>query len=162
RFHYESQREIPNLHFGLRIYSKQGVLLSDVHTWTTRQPVPLATKGKGTIDLEIDFLNLMPGTYYLGIWASSHHEWHDVLEDVAQLDVQPSDYYGTGRGVEARFGLVFFPFRWKVPAEECIGRNRPPLDHSTQGHRSCNTLLHSSEEGAEQASVFPRKTPQKE
>src|SRR5262249_13566365 len=46
RFHYECQRDIPNLYFGLRIYSSLGVLLSDVHSWSTGQPVTLAPKGK--------------------------------------------------------------------------------------------------------------------
>jgi len=114
RFTYECQRDIRNLCFGVRIRSNLGVLLSDVHSWSTGQAVPHAQKGEGTISLEIDFLNLMPGSYYLGIWAASDFgEFHDVLENVAKLEVEPSDFYGTGRGVEARFGLVFFPFRWK-------------------------------------------------
>ena len=112
RFHYECHRDLPNLHFGLRIYSNLGVLISDIHTWSTAQAIPLAPKGKGSIDLEIDFLNLMPGTYYLGVWVSSFHEWHDVIDNVARLEIEPSDYYGTGRGVEARFGMIFLPFRW--------------------------------------------------
>jgi hypothetical protein len=44
--------------------------------------------------------------------VSSFHEWHDVLDNVAKLEVEPSDFYGTGRGVESRFGLIFLPFRW--------------------------------------------------
>jgi lipopolysaccharide transport system ATP-binding protein len=115
RFHYECQRDVPNLHFGIRIYSHLGVLLTDAHTWATATPVPLARQGSGTIDVEIDFLNLMPGTFFLGIWASSFHEWHDVLNNVATLEVEPSDYYGTGRGIESRFGLMFLPCRWVVP-----------------------------------------------
>jgi len=62
RFHYECQRDIPNLYFGLRIFSNLGVLISDVHNWATNQGITLAPKGRGTIDLEIDFLNLIPGT----------------------------------------------------------------------------------------------------
>jgi lipopolysaccharide transport system ATP-binding protein len=115
RFHYECYRDIPNLHFGLRIFSNLGVLMSEIHTWSTNQAIELARMGKGTIDLEIDFLNLMPGTYYAEVLVASMNEYHDRLENVAKIDVEPSDYYGTGRGIEARFGLVFFPFRWKVP-----------------------------------------------
>jgi lipopolysaccharide transport system ATP-binding protein len=115
RFHYECQRDVPNLHFGIRIYSHLGVLLTDAHTWATAQPVPLARRGSGMIDMEIDFLNLMPGTFFLGIWASSFHEYHDVLNNVATLDIEPSDYYGTGRGIESRFGLMFLPCRWVEP-----------------------------------------------
>lgn len=114
RLFYECRRDIPNLHFGLRIFSDLGLLLTDVHTWSTGQAVPLARKGKGSIDVAIDFLNLMPGTYYLGLWASSFHEWHDVLDNAAKLEVEPSDYYGTGRGIESRFGLIFLPFQWIV------------------------------------------------
>jgi hypothetical protein len=89
------------------------VLLSDIHSWSTGQGVPVAKKGRGSIDVDIESLNLMPGTYYLGIWAASDFGiFHDVLENVAQLDVETSDYYGTGRGIEPRFGIVFFPFRW--------------------------------------------------
>jgi len=112
RFHYECQRDIPNLHFGLRIYSNLGVLISDVHTWSTSQAIELAPEGASSIELEIGFLNLMPGSYYLSVWASSFNEWHDMLENVAALEIEPSDYYGTGRGIEARFGLIFFPFHW--------------------------------------------------
>src|SRR5262245_20729060 len=42
RFHYECHRDIPNLFFGVRIYSNLGVLISDVHNWSTNQAVPLA------------------------------------------------------------------------------------------------------------------------
>jgi lipopolysaccharide transport system ATP-binding protein len=113
RFHFECQRDIRNLHLGLRIFSNLGVLITDMHTWSTGQDLPLAHKGTNVVELDIGFLNLMPGTYYLGVWASSLHEWHDVLDNVATLEIEPSDYYGTGRGVESRFGLAFFPFRWR-------------------------------------------------
>src|SRR5271157_3849190 len=99
RFHYECQRDIPNLYFGLRIFSNLGVLISDVHNWATNQGITLAPKGRGTIDLEIDFLNLIPGTYYAGLWAATSGTWHDVLDKFAKFEVQPTDFYGTGRGL---------------------------------------------------------------
>jgi lipopolysaccharide transport system ATP-binding protein len=121
RFHYECQRDIPNLHFGLRIFSNLGVLITDAHTLATGQAIPLAPKGRGSIDLEIDFLNLMPGTYFLGIWANSCHNYDDVLDNVAKLEVEPTDYYGTGRGVESRFGIIFLPCRWVIPGDSNSG-----------------------------------------
>lgn len=117
RLEYECFRDLPSLHFGVRIYNHLGLLVSDVHTWTTCQEVPLARQGVGAIDVEIEQLNLMPGSYYLGVWINSHDEWHDVLENVAKFDLEATDYYGTGRGIEARYGLMFFPFRWSVPAD---------------------------------------------
>ena len=82
--------------------------MSNINTWSVDQAVPLAPKGRGSIDLEIDFLNLMPGTYYAGVEVASMYDIHDSLENVVKIDLEPSDYYGTGRGVEERFGLVFF------------------------------------------------------
>ncbi len=121
RFHYECQRDIPNLYFGLRIFSNLGVLISDVHNWATNEGIPLAPKGRGTIDLEIDFLNLVPGTYYLGLGAATPGTWHDVLDKFAKFDVQPADFYGTGRGLESGSGLVFFRCRWTAPGNALSG-----------------------------------------
>jgi lipopolysaccharide transport system ATP-binding protein len=144
RLHYECQRDVPNLHFGVRVFTNNGVLLTDVHTWTTGQAVPIAPKGLGAIEAEIDFLNLMPGSYHLGIWASSFHEWHDVLDSVAKLDVEPSDFYGTGRGVEARFGTIFFPFRWSSPTISEGGDGRSG-GRSTPG---CDAIMAKSFPGS--------------
>jgi hypothetical protein len=35
------------------------------------------------------------------------YDIHDSRENVVKIDWEPSDYDGTGRGVEERFGLVF-------------------------------------------------------
>ena len=126
RFHYECQRDVPNLYFGLRIFSNFGVLISDVQNWSTNQGIPLAPKGKGAIEVQIDFLNLTPGTYYVGLWAATNGEYHDLVDNVAQLDVHESDYYGTGRGLNTFGGLVFFPYRWKVPENALSGPVETP------------------------------------
>jgi lipopolysaccharide transport system ATP-binding protein len=112
RFYYESAKDLPNLHFGLRIFSNLGTKITEAHTWATGESVPLVPEGPGSIDLKIDFLNLMPGTYYLGVWVASFEEYHDEMDNVATLDVEPSNYYGTGRGIESRFGFVFLDYRW--------------------------------------------------
>lgn len=129
RMRYECRRDIRDLHFGLRIFTDSGMLLTDAHTWTTGQAVPLAATGPGEITVQVDRLNLMPGSYRLGIWASSFHEWHDVLDHVATLDVEPSDFYGTGRGVESRFGLMFFPFDWRYT--QPTAKVEPPAPEPT-------------------------------
>jgi lipopolysaccharide transport system ATP-binding protein len=144
RFHYECYRDIPNLHFGLRIFSNLGTLMSEIHTWTTDQAIDLARKGQGTIDLDIDFLNLLPGTYYAEVLVASMNEYHDRLENVAKIDVEPSDYYGTGRGIEARFGLVFFPFRWKLrengQSDPLDMSPRPPVQHNSVDQKKAEAI----------------------
>jgi lipopolysaccharide transport system ATP-binding protein len=131
RFHYLCHKDILSLHFGLRIYSNLGTLITDAMTWATGEHIPLAPKGRGSIELEIPFLNLMPGTYYLGIWVAGHNEEHDALDNVAKLEVEPSDYYGTGRGIDKRFGLIFLPCRWKQDVwsaddSENLNRSKQP------------------------------------
>jgi lipopolysaccharide transport system ATP-binding protein len=113
RLHFDCQRDVPNLQFGLRIFSNLGLLISEATTRATGHEIAMAAKGPGAIDLEVDFLNLMPGTYFVTVWVASFLEPHDVVENVAKLEVEPSDFYGTGRGIEARYGLIFLPYRWK-------------------------------------------------
>ncbi len=117
RIHYECYRSIPNIHFGLRIVSDLGTLITETSTFATGVEIPVAPKGKGVIDLDISFLNLMPGSYYLGLWASSFWEKHDFLENFTTLDVEPSNYYGSGRGIEAQYGMIFLPCKWR-PGED--------------------------------------------
>lgn len=50
--------------------------------------------------------------------GSRFHERHDMLNNIAKLEIEPSDVYGTGRSVELRFGLVLFPFRWNHLASQ--------------------------------------------
>ena len=116
RLHYECLRDVSNLFFGVRVYSHLGTLVTEANTWSSGFDLPMVPRGQGAIDLDIDFLNLMPGTYRIGVWASSFAEWHDVLDNCAALNVETSDYYGSGRGIEARFGLVFLPCSWRSPA----------------------------------------------
>jgi lipopolysaccharide transport system ATP-binding protein len=122
RLHYECMKQLSDLHFGLRIFSNLGTLITDVNTWTTAQPVVLAPEGPGSIDLEIDFLNLMPGTYYIGVWLHRFGADYDTLENVATLEVEPSDYYGTGR-LETKFGIIFLPYRWTSCDRSNAGRD---------------------------------------
>ncbi len=110
RLHYECQRDLSNLNFGFRISSNLGALITDANTWTTAQPVQWAPEGPGSIDLDIDFLNLMPGLYYIGLWLKGANVFDD-LDNAAKLEIEASDYYGTGR-LDAKFGMIFLPYRW--------------------------------------------------
>jgi hypothetical protein len=133
RMEYEAYRAIAHCHFGFRLFSNLGTKLTDLHTWGTGVDIPMTPPGPGFISVEVDFVNLMPGTYYLGIWiASDGGEFHDTLDHVMALEVEPSDFYGSGRGIESRFGLMFFPCRWKPgklsPTEPVIRSLAEPED----------------------------------
>jgi lipopolysaccharide transport system ATP-binding protein len=114
RLHYDVNAEIRSPYFGVRLYTDLGTLVADVNTWQTGYEIPVLSVGEGYLDLDIEKLNLMPGSYFVSLWSQRLGEYtvFDLLEHCAVLDVSPSNYYGSGRGLDRRYGLVFFPCSW--------------------------------------------------
>jgi lipopolysaccharide transport system ATP-binding protein len=115
RCHYRVRTPVQNPHFGFELHTELGTHVTDISTWSTGLDIPELTEGQGHADLEIDFLNLMPGRYYVSLWLESVGGLrYDLLNRCAAMDVETSDYYNSGRGIEGQFGLVFFPCRWTL------------------------------------------------
>jgi len=113
RFHYHANKPIPFPSFGFRLYTEFGTLVTD--TWHHGIDIPLVPPGDGYIDLHIDFLNLLPARYYFSLWITgTASPVHDNIEYCAQLEVELSNVYSSGRMLDSRSGIVFFPQRWKV------------------------------------------------
>jgi len=86
-----------------------------VSTWNLGVEIPVLHPGRGYLDLAVDSLNLMPGRYFLSLWLTSPDGTrHDVLEHVAALDIESSNYYKSGRGIDSRFGIIALPCRWDL------------------------------------------------
>ena len=114
RLHFEVQKAITDLHIGLEIYNDVGALVTCINNWMAGSAIPKIAPGKYFIDLEIQMLNLMPGAYRLTLWLRSTGSRNiDVLEHCVTMDVETTDYYGSGRGIDRRFGQVFLPAHWK-------------------------------------------------
>ena len=123
RLHYKVQEKITQPHFGFKIYTETGDFLTEVSTWGTGFDVGELSPGSGHIDLAIDFLNLMPGHFLVSLWVEGIGPvWYDVLEHCASFDVEASNYYNSGRGIESRFGLIFLPGFWSRDATGTIPR----------------------------------------
>ena len=119
RLGYKVLEKVVNPIFGFQLFSSSGVFLTDVSTWNLGVEIPALHPGHGHLDLTIDSLNLMPGRYFLSLWLTSPGDTrHDVLEHVAALDVEPSNYYKSGRGIDSRFGIVVLPCRWDLSGLE--------------------------------------------
>ncbi len=59
---------------------------------------------------------MMPNRYYVTLWLRSIGPIHyDVLENILEFNVEPSNFFGSGRGIHPRHGLTFFPCRWSKP-----------------------------------------------
>ncbi len=51
---------------------------------------------------------------FISLWAEGVGPVHyDVLENCASLDVTPADFYGSGREMSTRFGLIAVPCKWR-------------------------------------------------
>lgn len=119
RLGYEVREKVVSPIFGFQLFSASGVFLTDVSTWNLGVEIPVLQPGHGHLDLRIDSLNLMPGRYFLSLWLTSPDGTrHDVLEHVRALDVEPSNYYKSGRGIDSRFGFVVLPCSWELSGME--------------------------------------------
>lgn len=115
RLHYEAFKPVSNPQFGVDILSEMGTKITTLHTWTMGYEIPMLSVGKGSIDLEIDFLNLMPGRYEITLKLEGEGSvQYDVLEHCGTLKVESSDYSKAGRGNDRGFGLIFLPGKWKL------------------------------------------------
>ncbi len=125
RLHYEVHQKVTNPHFGVEIYSDLGTMITSVNSWATGYEIAELTPGKGHIEVEINFLNLMPGRYYVSLWAASKGLLYDHLDQCALFDVEASNFYRSGRGIESRFGLIFLPCKWEHDGTPGNGNVRP-------------------------------------
>jgi len=116
RLHYRAKEPIERPAFALRMYTELGTLVTDTGTWLHGLDIPLVPAGDGYLDLEIDSLNLVPGRYYLSLKVDSLLETrvYDALEHAVHLDIEEAPIYGLSRRIDSRFGLVFFPQRWRL------------------------------------------------
>ena len=117
RFHYHAEKTIRDPSFGFRLFTEMGTLITECGHWMHGIHIPKVGPGDGYIDLEIDSLNLVPGQYSLSLWITGQGGKPIYDGDVrASLDVEVSDVYKSGRMIDSRHGIVYFPQRWRVPA----------------------------------------------
>ena len=116
RLHYQANKFVRSPHFAFELYSEFGTKVTSCNTWATGFNIPFLHPGLGSIDLEIDSLNIMSGRYYLSLWsASAGNLWYDRLDKCAIMDVNSSDFYNSGRAMGSQhYGLVLFPCTWRI------------------------------------------------
>jgi len=115
RFHYHAEKEIPFPSFGFRLYTEMGTLVTDTSTWHHSLDIPIVPPGDGHLDLEIGILNLLPGRYSFSLWITgSTSPVHDNIEHCTQIEVELANVYFSGKLLDSRFGIVYFPQRWNL------------------------------------------------
>ena len=93
-----------------------GTLITETGTWHHAIDIPELLPGKGFVELEIEYLNLLPGSYSLSL--SINGPWkiiYDQVEHCVKLEVEgSSDIYQTTKAMDSQFGIVYFPQRWHL------------------------------------------------
>ena len=62
-------------------------------------------------------MNLVPARYNLSLWISddSHSSRvYDGLDHCVRLDVEASNFHGSGRIIDGATGIVYFPQTWDL------------------------------------------------
>ena len=114
RMHFHVHEKLINPHFGLELYSELGVMITSVNTWSMGFQIEKISPGRGFIDIKIDCLNFMPGRFYITLWAGQSAHLYDHLEHCAMFDLESADIYGTGKGVDSKFGLMYMNCDWSL------------------------------------------------
>ena len=116
RFHYHAEKTIRDPSFGFRLFSEMGTLITECGHWMHGIRMSKVEPGPGYIDLEIESLTLLPGQYQFSLWITAAGGMPVYDGDVrASLEVEVSDIYRSGRMLDSRYGLVYFPQRWVMP-----------------------------------------------
>jgi lipopolysaccharide transport system ATP-binding protein len=115
RLHYHARKSIQFPSFGLRVHTDMGTLVTDTSTWHHGIDIPVLEAGDGYLDLEIGCLNLLPGRYSLSFWLTGVDGIvYDAIEYGVTLEVELANIYGSGKVIDSRFGIVFFPQKWNL------------------------------------------------
>jgi lipopolysaccharide transport system ATP-binding protein len=119
RLYFQVNKPVTNPEFRIRIYTVMGSQLTTLCTNLSGYETPILNPGDGYVDVDIEFLNVMPDRYFITLSTFNENEvstnkapGYDKLERCAVLDVEGSNYYHTGKGVDKWWGVMFFPYKW--------------------------------------------------
>ena len=115
RFHFHAEKSIRDPSFGFRLFSDMGTLITETSHRLNGIHIDKVGPGDGYIDMEIESLNLVPGRYQFSLWITAPGGKPVYDGDVqASLEIDATDVYKSGRIVDSKFGLVYFPQRWNI------------------------------------------------
>ena len=136
RFYYHAEKPVPYPSFGFRLHTEMGTLVTDTSTSHHCLDIPEVPPGDGHVDLEIDFLNLLPGRFYFSLWITGvGYVVHDAVEHCARLEIEMANIYRSGKDIDGRSGIVYFPQRWNLQGlqSENISLAELPLERVKWG-----------------------------
>jgi lipopolysaccharide transport system ATP-binding protein len=115
RLRYAATSVVKQVSIGMRLSTDLGTLITDTSTWHHGLELPDIEPGTGYLDLCIDSVNLLPGSYTisLAITGANAH-FFDGMDHCARLEIETANIYNSGRILDNRYGIVFFPQHWRM------------------------------------------------
>jgi lipopolysaccharide transport system ATP-binding protein len=115
RLRYHAFEAVAYPSFGFRLFTELGTMLTETSTWHNGIGIPELSPGDGYVDVELKTVNLLPGSYSLSLYvAVDPAHVFDGLEHCARLEVEAGNVYRSGRVIDSRHGLLFFPQEWRL------------------------------------------------
>jgi lipopolysaccharide transport system ATP-binding protein len=116
RLHYEAHQITLNPRFQLSLNTEKGARIATFGSDISGHYVDKLPPGEGYIDVDIDSINIMPDRYFFNFWIFGDRKksYYERLLWCARMDVEYSNYYKTGKGIDKELGHVFMPCKWDM------------------------------------------------
>jgi lipopolysaccharide transport system ATP-binding protein len=116
RLHYCAHEPIAFPCFGFRMYTEYETMVTEVGTSHHGIYISSVAPGEGYVDLEIHCLNLMAAKYKLSLWLTdmAGRLVYDNVERAVTIEVEGANLFNSGKAMDGRQGIVFFPQRWNL------------------------------------------------
>jgi lipopolysaccharide transport system ATP-binding protein len=114
RLFYEVHETVLNPKFYFTFHTEKGGRIATFGSSISGHYINRLLPGNGYVDIDIDSLNVMPDRYYFSFWIAGDREkkYFERIEWCARLDVEYSNYFKSGKGIDKEFGYVFIPCNW--------------------------------------------------
>jgi homopolymeric O-antigen transport system ATP-binding protein len=116
RLYYCAHERITFPCFGFRMYTEYETMVTEVGTSHHGIYISSVEPGEGYVDLEIYGLNLMAAKYLLSLWLTDMPGLvvYDNIENAVTLEVEGANLFQSGKAMDGRQGIVFFPQKWHL------------------------------------------------
>lgn len=130
RLHYKVNKPISKPEFYFDLKTDLGSRVTTFGTALSGHEIQTLQPGIGYLDVDIDFLNVLPDRYYLNIWVNTcdvlimeNDTIHDGLDRCAAIDVEMPDSHHlhqriedcggvSKKGLDKWWGVMFIPCKW--------------------------------------------------
>jgi len=110
---FTTNQRIKSPKFGVRVYNP---LKQDIVSWSSElsnYEMPSTVNG-GSVYLNVESLNLLPGLYHLAVGLSDGYQSYNYVEDALTFEVTQKVIYPTGRLPNNKRGIIFTPCNWEI------------------------------------------------